>query len=107
PLPVDPEVSPERAIEEADVIKREGDRLYALSAIGGLTVVDISDPDALKILGRHRSTATPFEMYVRDEIVFVLYNGYAEYVYDEDTESYTYYQTSYVVALNATDPAAI
>jgi uncharacterized secreted protein with C-terminal beta-propeller domain len=102
-----PDDSPERAIEEADVVKREGDRLYALSALGGLTIVDISDPDALKILGRHRSTATPFEMYVRDEVVFVLYNGYAEYLYDEETQTYTYYQTSYVVPLDTTDPEAI
>lgn len=102
-----PEDTADRAIEEADVIKREGDRLYALSALGGLTVIDISNPDALKILGRHRSTATPFEMYVRDEVVFVLYNGYPEYSYDEATEMYTYYQTSYVIPLDTSDPGAI
>lgn len=102
--PVD---SPERAIEEADVIKREGDRLYALSAIGGLTVIDIGNPDDLELLGRFRATATPFEMYVRDETVFVLYNGYGTYEYDEETEQYTYYQTSYVIALDVSNPEAI
>ncbi len=112
PAPQDPQepaedISPERAIEEADVVKREGDRLYALSALGGLTIVDISNPDALTILGRHRSTATPFEMYVRDEVVFVLYNGYAEYLYDEDTETYTYYQTSRVIPLDTSNPESI
>lgn len=96
-----------RAIEEADVIKREGDRLYALSALGGLTVIDISNPDDLKILGRHRSTATPFEMYVRDQIVFVLYNGYPEYSYDSVADTYTYYQTSYVIPLDTSNPKAI
>src|SRR5690606_7641299 len=100
-------VDANRAIEEADIIKREGDRLYALSAYGGLSIVDISDPDALSVLGRHRTTATPFEMYVRDETVFVLYNGYAEYLYDEDTESYTYYQTSYVISLDVSNPKQI
>lgn len=109
----EPPVSPDeggevdRAIEEADVIKRDGDRLYALSAIGGLTVVDISNPDALKLLGRFRATATPFEMYVRDETVFVLYNGYGEYEFDDATETYTYYQTSYVMALDVSDPETI
>lgn len=97
----------DRAIEEADVIKRDGDRLYALSGIGGLTVVDISDPDALKLLGRFRATATPFEMYVRDETVFVLYNGYGEYEFDDATETYTYYQTSYVMALDVSNPDEI
>ena len=107
PTPQTPEMTPERAIEEADVIKREGDRLYALSAIGGLTVVDIADPDAMTLLGRFRATATPFEMYVRDATVFVLYNGYGEYEYDDETEQYTYYQTSYVVALDVSDPEDI
>lgn len=97
----------ERTIEEADIIKRSGDRLYALSAYGGLSVIDISDTDDLKLLGRHQSTATPFEMYVRDESVFVLYNGYGEYTYDEDSERWTFYQTSYVVALDTSDAASI
>ena len=101
------EPSAERAIEEADIIQRSGDRLYALSAHGGLSVVDLADPNALKLLGRYQSVATPFEMYVRDETVFVLYNGYGEYAYDEDSESWTFYQTSYVMALDASDPANI
>lgn len=96
-----------RAIDEADIIKRDGDRLYALSALGGLTIVDLANPDALKLLGRFRATATPFEMYVRDNTAFVLYNGYVEYGYDEASDQYTIYQTSYVIALDVTDPAAI
>jgi uncharacterized secreted protein with C-terminal beta-propeller domain len=96
-----------RAIDEADIIKRDGDRLYALSALGGLTIVDIADPDSLELLGRHRATATPFEMYVRGNTAFVLYNGYGEYAYDEKSDKHTYYQASYVIALDVTDPAAI
>lgn len=99
--------SAERAIEEADIIKRSGDRLYALSAHGGLSVIDISDPDDLKLLGRHQSVATPFEMYVRGESVFVLYNGYGEYTYDEASQNWTFYQTSYVMALDTSDPTSI
>src|SRR5690606_32837682 len=96
-----------RAIEEADIIKLSDDRLYALSTYGGLSVVDVSNPDALKLLGRHRTTATPFEMYVRGDTVFVLYNGYGEYEYVEEENSYTYYQTSYVIALDTDNPANI
>lgn len=105
--PAEEDGDPARAIEEADVIKRSGDRLYALSAIGGLTVVDISDPDDLKLLGRFRTTATPFEMYIRDETAYVLYNGFGEYDYDDKTETYTYYQTSYVIALDVSEPETI
>ncbi len=96
-----------RAIEEADVVKLSGNRLYALSTYGGLSVVDASNPDSLKLLGRHRSTATPFEMYVRDDTVFVLYNGYGEYEYVEDAGYYNFYQTSYVIALDTSNPAQI
>src|SRR5690606_31444165 len=53
-----PPMEAARAIEEADVIKRSGDRLYALSSYGGLSVIDVSNPDALELLGRYRSTAT-------------------------------------------------
>jgi hypothetical protein len=96
-----------RAIEEADVIAVEGGKLYALSRYGGLTVVDVSVPDRLEILGDHKIVATPFEMYVRDGLVFALYNGYADYDYDSTTGQWSYFQTSYVVALDATDPAMI
>ncbi|HET9956419.1 MAG TPA: hypothetical protein VFQ61_18045, partial [Polyangiaceae bacterium] len=48
-----------RAIEEADVIKIEGTRLYALSQYGGLSVIDISKRDQLRLLGRHKIAAMP------------------------------------------------
>lgn len=103
----DGSASAERAIEEADIIKLEGNLLYALSRYGGLSVIDVSDPSNLRSLGRHKVMATPFEMYVRDGTAFVLYNGYGEYEYDADTQTYTWYQTSYVIALDASDPAAV
>src|SRR5687767_5571660 len=34
-----------RAIAEADIIQMQGDRLFALSEFGGLTVVDVADPE--------------------------------------------------------------
>ena len=95
-----------RAIEEADIIKVEGDRLYALSQYGGLNVVDVSKPEQLQLLGRHKVVATPFEMYVRDGVAMVLYNGYGEYT-ETDDGNYTFYQTSYVVILDTTSPDAI
>ncbi len=89
-----------RDIEEADIIKLEGNRLYALSQFGGLSVIDIADPSEMSLLGRFKVTATPFEMYVRDGIAMVLYNGYGEYAFDEGDDTWTFYQTSYVVAID-------
>lgn len=86
------------------MVKRVGDRLYALSAIGGLSIVDIANPNDLKLLGRFRATATPFEMYVKDEVAFVLYNGFGVYEFDDAAQQFTYYQTSYVLAIDVSDP---
>jgi hypothetical protein len=95
-----------RAIAEADIIQIEGDTLYALSQYGGLSAIDIGTQDQMTMLGRHKIVATPFEMYVQQGIVFALYQGYGEYVQNED-ESWTWAQTSHVVILDARDPANI
>jgi hypothetical protein len=101
------EGDPGRAIEEADVIKIEDGRLYALSRYGGLTVIDVSVRDRLTVLGGHKIVATPFEMYVREGVVIALYNGFGDYGYDAATKTWTYFQTSYVVALDARDAGNI
>jgi uncharacterized secreted protein with C-terminal beta-propeller domain len=99
---------PERAIEEADIIQQSGNRLYALSQYGGLSAIDIGTRDELRLLGRYKTDATPFEMYLRDgDVVLGLFNSYGTYLYDEDEQTYTWIQTSRVVALDVSDPAHI
>jgi hypothetical protein len=98
----------ERAIEEADIVKFEGERLYALSRYGGLSVIDVSDPDRLSLLGRRRVQAEPFELYVRDGIALVLYNGYGDYVRNEpEGDGVTWVTTGYVIAYDARDAAEL
>jgi uncharacterized secreted protein with C-terminal beta-propeller domain len=92
-----------RAIEEADIFKIEGKRLYALSQYGGLNVIDISERDNMRLLGRKQISGSPFEMYVRDSIVFALYNGFGEYVKGDMSGEWSWIQTSYVVAFDTTD----
>jgi uncharacterized secreted protein with C-terminal beta-propeller domain len=96
--------SAERAIEEADIVKFEGNRLYALSQYGGLNVIDTSNPDHLRLLGRKKVQASPFEMYVKNSIVFALYNGYGEYVRGAADGEWNYAVTSYVIAFDTTNP---
>ncbi|HMA97424.1 MAG TPA: beta-propeller domain-containing protein, partial [Polyangiaceae bacterium] len=95
-----------RAIEEADIIKLEGSRLYALSQYGGLSIVDVSTRDRMRLLGRAKLQAQPFELYVRDQIVFALYNGYGEYVADETTGDRRWVTTSHVVAFDTSNPSS-
>jgi uncharacterized secreted protein with C-terminal beta-propeller domain len=97
----------ERAIVEADIVQLVGTRLYALSRSAGLSVIDIADPRNLQLLGTYRKlNGTPFEMYLRESVVVVMYNGWGQYTKQADGK-YTWVQTSKVVALDAANPAAI
>ncbi|HEY6723309.1 MAG TPA: beta-propeller domain-containing protein [Polyangiaceae bacterium] len=96
---------PGRLIEEADIVKLTGDRLYAMSRYGGVAAIDLADVDEPKLLGRHRIEATPFEMYVKEDVVFALYQDYGEYIYDEDEGTARFVQTSHVVVIDASEPA--
>lgn len=102
-------LSPERAIEEADVVQIDGNKLYALSRWSGLSIIDLSTRDKLRILGHFDNIreAEPFEMYIRDQVVLIMFSGWGEYSLNEDTSEYSYVQTSKVLALDVTDPAAI
>ncbi len=96
-----------RAIEEADIIQIKDDRLYALSQFAGLSIIDISTPSHLTLLGRHSMTGMPFEMYLRDGIVYAMFSSYWEPVYDAATLTTSWQQTSHVEALDVSDPAHI
>ncbi|HEX5661781.1 MAG TPA: beta-propeller domain-containing protein, partial [Polyangiales bacterium] len=96
----------DRAIVEADVVQLDGDRLYTLSRVAGLTVIDAADPARLRVLGRYRElNGTPFEMYLQNGVVLAMYRGWGQYVKSGD--NYVYVQTSKVVALDVHDPSAI
>jgi uncharacterized secreted protein with C-terminal beta-propeller domain len=97
----------ERAISEADIIQVEGDRLYALSRVAGLAVIDVSKPEALRLLGRYRELpAEPFEMYLRDGIALVMFSGWGQYV-KLDSGDYQWVSTSKLLALDVSDPSSI
>ena len=61
-----------RDIEEADVVKIDGDRLYALNRFKGLLVVDVADPDAPQLIGELDLRGRGVEMYVLGDRVHVL-----------------------------------
>jgi hypothetical protein len=96
-----------REIAEADIVALQGDRLYALSRFGGLAVVDVSNPTSLPVLGRFRANATPFEMYVEGDQVFVMFSEYGSYGWDDEVGGYTWHTASRLLALDASDPADI
>lgn len=91
----------ERAIQEADIVKTVGTKLYALSRYGGLSIIDISVRDQLKMLGRHRMEAMPFEMYVENDTVYAMLTAYGRW------DSGRWIETSEVIALDTKDPSNI
>jgi hypothetical protein len=92
-----------RAVEEADIVKVEGDRLYALSQFGGLSIIDIANPAAMRIVGKLRLEAKPFEMYVRGDRVYVMLNDYGHY--DESIGPYGGWVTSSeMIAIDVSNP---
>lgn len=92
-------------LEEADVVKVVDERMYVMSRDAGVAVLDASDVDELSLMGLYRAHAIPFEMYVKDGIVFALYQDYGEYVRDRADGTESFVQSSYVVVLDATEPA--
>ncbi|HEY6557710.1 MAG TPA: beta-propeller domain-containing protein [Polyangiaceae bacterium] len=96
---------PSRAIVEADIVQLAGDRLYALSRYGGLSVIDASQPANLKMLGRYRTEFTPFELYVRGNVVLALYSDWGSH--EKVGAVWQWVQTSYLLALDTADPSRI
>ncbi|WP_437973910.1 beta-propeller domain-containing protein [Sorangium sp. So ce295] len=97
----------ERAITEADIIQVKDGKLYALSQYSGLSIIDISRRDRLSLLGRYRASGIPFEMYLRDGVVYAMFSSWTQYIYDAATGEYSYEQSSHIEALDVSNPAAI
>jgi len=60
-----------REVEEADMVKVIGDRIYVLNSYRGLVVVNISDPAKAHVEGRCGVIGYPIDMYVIDFLAIV------------------------------------
>lgn len=65
----------DRAIAEADIVQLDGGKLYAMSRSGSVSVVDVSAPGKLRLLGQMRLAGEPFEMYRRGNLLVAMTNG--------------------------------
>ncbi len=94
-----------RAVQEADIVKLDGGRLYALSQYGGLAIVDVSDPAHMRLLGRKRMEGMPFEMYVQNGKAYVTLNSYGRWIGDDYSGQWV--DTSELMALDVSNPSNI
>jgi hypothetical protein len=88
-----------RTVEETDLYRLEGDRLYYLNAYRGLMVFDVSNVDAPKLLGRSAIYGSPVEMIVREGVASVVVADW----YGTDGGGQPFYG-SIVRGIDATDP---
>jgi hypothetical protein len=94
--------APDRKVEETDLYRLEGDRLYFLNGYRGLMVFDVSDVDHPRLLGRSPIFGWPVEMIVRNGVATVVVADWYG-----SLEDGTPFHGSVVRGLDATDPAQI
>lgn len=97
----------QKAIQEADIIQVEGNKLYALSQYGGLSIIDMTNPSNLSILGHYPIQGTPFEMYLDGGIVYAMFSSFGQWECDAEYVNCNYIQSSHIEALNVQNPASI
>jgi hypothetical protein len=89
-------------VQETDLYRLDGNRLYYLNAYRGLMVFDVSSVDQPKLLGRSAIFGTPVQMFVTNGIaVIVVADWYG--VLDSGQP----FHGSIVRGLDATDPSNI
>src|SRR5215470_5548267 len=93
---------PARTVEETDLYRLEGNRLYYLNSYRGLMVFDVTDVDHPKLLGRSPIFGDPVEMLVRNGIAVVVVGDWFGTMDDG-----TPFHGSIVRGLDATDPTHI
>jgi hypothetical protein len=91
-----------RAVEETDLSRLDGDRLYYLNGYRGLLVFDVSNVDAPRLLGRAPLFGTPVEMVVRGGVAYAIVADW----YGRDAAGRPFHG-SVVRAIDARDPAHI
>jgi hypothetical protein len=91
-----------RKVEETDLYRLDGDRLYYLNQYRGLMVFDVTDVDSPRLLGRSPIYGWPVEMIVRDGIASVVVADWYGTMDDGSP-----FHGSIVRGIDARDPANI
>src|SRR5450755_3800717 len=94
--------TPTRTVEETDLYRLEGNRLYYLNSYRGLMVFDVTDVAHPALLGRSPIYGSPVDMIVRNGVAIVVVADW----YGQLADGSPFYG-SIVRGLDATDPANI
>jgi hypothetical protein len=91
-----------RTVQETDLYRLEGTRLYYLNSYRGLMVFDVSDVDHPTLLGRSAIFGDPIDMIVNQGIAVVVVGNWYGHMDDGSP-----FHGSIVRGLDATDPTSI
>jgi hypothetical protein len=97
-----------RTVEEADIVRVDGNTLYVVNPYRGLVSFDITNPDKPKRLARLGLTGTPVDMYFRDNRAYVIIAGYYGYGWEDGVsgaDADEAYYGSRLVSIDTTNPA--
>jgi hypothetical protein len=97
----------ERTVEEGDIYRVLGEGLVVnLNSYRGLQVIDLSRPEAPRIVGALRLSGTPVEAYVVDDVAVVLLNNWRGYYGSTLPTSLETHSGGLVVLVDLSDPEA-
>jgi len=94
--------APARTVQETDLYRLDGNRLYYLNSYRGLMVFDVTNPDRPRMLGRSPIFGNPVDMIVRSGIAIVVIGDWFGRLDDG-----TPFHGSIVRGIDASDPANI
>jgi hypothetical protein len=96
-----------REVAEGDIYRvLEGGKILNLNSYRGLQVIDVSDPTAPHIIGRHVVVGTPVEMYVRGTRALVLLNDWYGYYGARDDVRVEQREGGLLLSVDLSDPTA-
>ncbi|MBI5494450.1 MAG: beta-propeller domain-containing protein [Deltaproteobacteria bacterium] len=73
-----------RAVEESDIYKLDGNTLFVLNRYRGLQILDVTDLDHPRVIGRAPIYGYPKDMYVRGQNAYIIVSDYYSF-WREDT----------------------
>ena len=96
--------SAQREIVEADIVQAHGDVLYVLNRYRGLVLIDMTQPDQPKVIGRVPFQAQPVDMYLRDGKAYIVMSDYFVYWQFDGAADPLGFHGSQLLVVDVADP---
>lgn len=96
----------EGAVEEADIHRVEGDKLFYLNTYRGLVIYDVADPSKPRQLSRVPVFGYPVEMYISGTTAYALFRDVLYLKQTAAGEKFERHNVSQLVSIDISDIAA-